>query len=52
MKDYRVYKLVTEAPDDTSALRNLIESGKVKAQEVKALMNMTEGDGLREDLEA
>jgi len=45
VNDYRVYKLPTDAPDDVFYLKALVDSGEIKASEIRALMNMTEGDG-------
>lgn len=45
MMDYCVYKIPTSTPGDISGLQELLKTGAIKGQDIKAIMNMTEGDG-------
>jgi cyanuric acid amidohydrolase len=45
MKDYRVYKIPTDSPEDVSGLKDLLNSKEIKPEEIVAIMNMTEGLG-------
>lgn len=45
MMDVGVFRLPMSGPDDVSELTKLIDSGKVKAEEIVAIIAQTEGDG-------
>lgn len=44
-----VYKLPTSAPDDTSRLEELMDSGEIKAEDIICILGKTEGNGCVND---
>lgn len=49
MKQIRVFRYAMASPDDLTALREDLEQGRVKAEEVVAVMGKTEGNGCVND---
>lgn len=45
LMDVGVYRLPMKGPDDVSELEKLIDEGKIRAEEVCAIIAQTEGDG-------
>lgn len=49
MMDVNIYKIPMSGPEDVSGLKELVDSGEIKAEEIVAVLGKTEGNGCVND---